>query len=437
MLFPRSPLCRAVIAAALALALAGCAVQRTGASAVMLSGGGSIDHHPEASSSNGSSQPEIPSFQELPSSESSSSSEAAPSASSSEVSSSEAPSSSSEAPSSSQAPVSSQTSISSQTSVSSQPEEQQEEPGNEDEEQPDNEEKDPDDEENWDNRDDDDEDDENEQKPEEDEHDEHRGDTRPTGWEDLKVKSGGSTVSDSAVSIVARIVQTEMGSSFPDEALKAQAVAAYTFVRYHNSVAGDVPSVILSSSVSDRVERLVREVAGEQISYNGRPILATYCSTSAGTTTSAKSVWGSSLPYLVPVESPGDKKSAYYHAETTMTAGTVRKKLENYLDIDLDGVSPKNWFDILSYWDDGPYVNKVSIAGQKETTGRVIRESILGLRSAAFEVEYDKVSNEFTFTTYGYGHGVGMSQMGAKYYADQGWDYVEILEHYYSGTTVG
>lgn len=423
MLFPRSPLCRAVIAAALALALAGCGSRGARASAAMLSGGGSVSDHQEASdhqgptSSDGASEAQTPSFQELPSSSesSSSSSEAAPPASSSEASSSEAPPSSS-----SQAPVSSQ------VPVSSQPEEQQ---PRDEEEQPDEEEE-PDDD--WDDQDDGGEDEE----PEEDEPNDDWSD-KTSDWEDLKVRSGGSTVSDSAVSIVARIVQTEMGSSFPDEALKAQAVAAYTFVRYHNSVEGNAPSVILSNSVSDRVNRLVREVAGEQISYNGKPILATYCAMSAGTTTSAQSVWGSALPYLVPVDSKGDKKAANYCVETTMSASSVRKKLENYLDVDLDGVSPKNWFNILSYWDGGPYVNKVSIAGQKETTGRVLRESILGLRSAAFEVEYDKVSNEFTFTTYGYGHGVGMSQMGAKYCADQGWDYVDILEHYYSGTTVG
>ena len=48
-------------------------------------------------------------------------------------------------------------------------------------------------------------------------------------------------------------------------------------------------------------------------------------------------------------------------------------------------------------------------------------------------MEYD---GQFTFTTYGYGHGVGMSQQGADYYAMQGWDYEEILTHYYTGTIV-
>lgn len=415
--FVRSPLCRAGIAAVLALALAGCAAQGTAASAVMLSGGGSVSDHREAESSGGSSEPETPSFQELPSSESSSSGEAAPPPSSSSDQASSA------APSSSEAPP-----------VSSQPEPEQPV-----EEEP--EEQDPDDDDGYDQDDPDDDDQDYDveyEEPEEDEPDDDDDRYGQTGdWEDLKVRSGGSTVSGSAVSIVGRIVQTEMGSSFPDEAIKAQAVAAYTFVRYHNSVAGDIPSVILSdpSRVTDKVDRLVREVAGEQITYNGKPILATYCSSSAGVTTSSQSVWGSSLPYLVAVKSEGDRSNLYYGSTTTISAGVVKSKLENYLNVDLNGVSPKMWFDILSYWDGGPYVNKVSIAGQKETTGRVIRESILNLRSAAFEVEYN--GSDFIFTTYGYGHGVGMSQLGAKYYADQGWDYVDILEHYYSGATVG
>ena len=50
--------------------------------------------------------------------------------------------------------------------------------------------------------------------------------------------------------------------------------------------------------------------------------------------------------------------------------------------------------------------------------------------------EYLDSRDEFIFTTYGYGHGVGMSQTGAMLMAAEGADYVEILEHYFPGTTV-
>ena len=249
------------------------------------------------------------------------------------------------------------------------------------------------------------------------------------------MQSGGSTIRDSAVSIVARIVQNEMGSSFPDEAIKAQAVAAYTFVRYHN-VTGSSPAVGLRTA-TDRVTRLVKEVAGEQITYGGQPILASYCAMSAGWTASSQSVWGRALPYLVPVESEGDETGSGFQSTKKLSSLEVQRKLEGALDVDLDGVEPEDWFTILSYWDDsGLYVDEVDIGGMVVTTGRKLRESIFSLRSTAFEVDYDPDGDQFLFTTYGYGHGVGMSQVGAGYYAKQGWDHVEILEHYYSGAVV-
>ena len=58
----------------------------------------------------------------------------------------------------------------------------------------------------------------------------------------------------------------------------------------------------------------------------------------------------------------------------------------------------------------------------------------LGLRSDDFGVTFDE--NGANFETYGYGHGVGMSQTGSNLYAKQGWTYVQILNHYYPGTTV-
>ena len=66
----------------------------------------------------------------------------------------------------------------------------------------------------------------------------------------------------------------------------------------------------------------------------------------------------------------------------------------------------------------------------------VIREQLLnfGLKSTCFEVKYR--SGKFVFTTYGYGHGVGMSQFGANGMAAEGYTYKEILEHYYPGTTI-
>ena len=58
------------------------------------------------------------------------------------------------------------------------------------------------------------------------------------------------------------------------------------------------------------------------------------------------------------------------------------------------------------------------------------------LRSHAYTIQYNSAKDQFTFTVRGYGHGVGLSQRGASAYADKGWDYVQILEHYYKGAKV-
>ena len=56
------------------------------------------------------------------------------------------------------------------------------------------------------------------------------------------------------------------------------------------------------------------------------------------------------------------------------------------------------------------------------------------LRSAAFDVIFE--NNTFVFTVSGYGHGVGMSQFGANYLAQQGSGYKEIIAAYYRGTEI-
>ena len=76
------------------------------------------------------------------------------------------------------------------------------------------------------------------------------------------------------------------------------------------------------------------------------------------------------------------------------------------------------------------YVDSLSVCGQT-VQGTALRKA-LGLRSACFTVVCQ--SGTFSFTTRGYGHGVGMSQWGAKALAEQGADYRAILAHYYPGT---
>lgn len=78
---------------------------------------------------------------------------------------------------------------------------------------------------------------------------------------------------------------------------------------------------------------------------------------------------------------------------------------------------PEDWFSDPEYIN-GHYVDSILVCGQ-QLSGREVRENLLEakINSAAFEVDYS--DGVFTFTTYGYGHGVGMSQQGADYYAMQ------------------
>ncbi len=94
---------------------------------------------------------------------------------------------------------------------------------------------------------------------------------------------------------------------------------------------------------------------------------------------------------------------------------------------------------MITAYEDGQYVGSMSIDGQTSCSGRTFRERIMSykINSAAFKISYDSSSDTFTITTYGKGHGVGMSQWGAQILAEyMGYNYVDILLHYYPGTEV-
>jgi SrtB family sortase len=256
----------------------------------------------------------------------------------------------------------------------------------------------------------------------------------------LTVTSGGRKVTGDAFDIVSRVVQNEVGSSFHVEAIKAQAVAAYSFI-LQGSQNGGTASVLLASSASNKVKNAVAEVLGEYLTYNGRVAFTPYHATSAGATTSSQAVWGGSYPYLVSVDSSIEVTLSGFQTTTRMSRQKVEGLLSSKLGITADG-DPADWFEILSE-DPGGYNGEMAVCGQTRSrsgskiTGRLLRESVLGLRSACFTVDYDDSGDQFIFTTYGYGHGVGMSQNGANLYASQeGWNYEDILMHYYPGTSL-
>lgn len=264
----------------------------------------------------------------------------------------------------------------------------------------------------------------------------------PTGYGTLNVIDGSTPVTGDTYEILCRVVQNEVGNTTALESTKAMAVASYSYIKYYNDYLGRAPTLRLSAAEpGDQVKACVKEVLGQAVYYNGRYANCTYFSISCGVTTTAQSVWGTTqYPYLVSVDSSIEVGYSYswspYEKNYTFTAEQMAQKMNSALGTALDPVNddPADWLEITSRTD-GKYVGTVRV-GNTVTTGRKIRENILGLRSHAFDISYDKGSRSFTVTTYGYGHGVGMSQTGSMLYAQQGWDYVQILNHYYPGTVV-
>jgi len=262
----------------------------------------------------------------------------------------------------------------------------------------------------------------------------------------------GNEIEGDAFDIVARTVQGEIGSRFHAEAVKAQAVAVYTFIRYQNAN-GVVPNLPVAATATDRIRDLTREVFGELIYHNGRIINSVFSASSAGFTSSARNVWGSDVVYLQSIRTDFDIEHNDPNIDRTVTytAAEIRDAVSRQTGIQLTG-NPANWFRIINHVDT-VYVGQMTVGGQTTfmnnnreiaITGRVFRERIMGFgidgrlfRSASFTFEYDAPSDSFTFTFRGYGHGVGMSQNGANILAThRGLNYRQILQHYYIGVEV-
>ena len=254
----------------------------------------------------------------------------------------------------------------------------------------------------------------------------------------------GTYKTGSARDIIAGAVVGEIWNEFPDEAVKAQAVAEYTYIKKQNEM-GLRPTVSLKTDIYDRIYKLVDEVFGEAIYYNGEMIQSVFYASSCGYTNSAENVWNVYYPYLVSVDCPLDKTTDPNLGSTdSYSSDYMKNAVQSTLGITLTG-DPSTWFKINSTLDnrENGWVTSVSVGGMtkangKTIDGRVIRETVLGysLKSAAFELKYDEGSDRFIFTTYGHGHGVGMSQYGAKALAENGYSYKQILQHYFTGVEI-
>ena len=188
-------------------------------------------------------------------------------------------------------------------------------------------------------------------------------------------------VTGSAVDIIARVVNQEVGPSFHVEAIKAQAVAAYTFVKYNG---GRCSGLGMRSNVSDKVYNAVAEVIGQALYYDGKFCLAQFYASSGGTTANCKDIFTADLPYLRAVESVYDKLyDPYYGKQYNYSVEYVRSTFECALGIKLSD-NPENWIKVV-YGDNSSYAAKVVIDGKKTVKGTTFK-SYFGFRTASFSV---------------------------------------------------
>ena len=260
------------------------------------------------------------------------------------------------------------------------------------------------------------------------------------------VNAGGTIITDTAVNVVAAAVMAEIGDGFDDEAIKAQAIAAYTYIKYYNL--NNQRAYIAKRTPSEKVLNLVKQVIGKALYYDGTLIQAVYTASTAGRTASAKNVWGIDYPYLQSMDTEFIDKEydINYGRKPTFTSEEIKEYVRSNTGIILSG-DPSEWIKIDSYVD-GKFVGQMTIGGQQKfnngtrdvtITGRVFRETIMDydIRSACFEISYDPSADLFTITTYGYGHCVGLSQHGANILASKfGYTYDQILKFYYQGVEI-
>ncbi|MNO17774.1 Amidase enhancer precursor [compost metagenome] len=269
---------------------------------------------------------------------------------------------------------------------------------------------------------------------------------------------------------VSGVLAAEMPADFELEALKAQAVAARTFI-VRRLLAGDrsgvpVPGADVTDTVSHqayvsrstleqkwthggksaglaKVRRAVRETRGVVMTYQGQPITASFFASSGGYTENSEDYWNAAVPYLRSVASPWDQEITPNLAVTyTFTNAELIQKLgiedipasgdlaDSSLAKPISSSSSGLSAEVLSLTD-GHRVKKISIGGTV-FTGREVREK-LGLRSSQFT--WKRKGSKVLITTYGNGHGVGMSQWGANGMAKEGSTATQILKHYYSGVS--
>jgi len=254
------------------------------------------------------------------------------------------------------------------------------------------------------------------------------------------------------------VLAAEVPPSFEMEALKAQAVAARTYILYKKNYLTDKSSHKGADVCTDykhckayisiekakekwgnktheylkRFAQAVSETLGQVAVYENKVINAVFHAASSGRTENSSDVWGGEpVPYLVSTESLGDLNDENYFSTVSYTIDEFKNIIKSYNSNAQFSDDPSQWIGRAEYTTGGSIAN-MNICGVN-IKGTKIRE-LFSLRSAAFTLSLK--GDKFTFEVRGYGHGVGMSQNGAQYLAKQGSTYIDILKWYYKGIEV-
>ncbi|GAA0367402.1 stage II sporulation protein D [Bacillus horti] len=252
------------------------------------------------------------------------------------------------------------------------------------------------------------------------------------------------------------VVAAEMPTDFELEALKAQALAARTYIvrRLVEKDFSDVPEGALVTDTiqhqvylneeelqerwgfnyernRNKIQQAVMETVGQVLTYEGKPITATFFSTSNGYTENSEDYWNAELPYLRSVESPWDEESPRFEEVIRMGIQEFQQKLGVTLTQTTSTNQDQPVAAILSRTA-GNRVKEVKV-GDQTFSGKDLREK-LEISSSHFDINLD--GQELVIRTKGWGHGVGMSQWGANGMAKEGYGAEEIVKYYYQGIDV-
>ncbi len=250
------------------------------------------------------------------------------------------------------------------------------------------------------------------------------------------------------------VVAAEMPASYDTEALKAQAVAACSYMVYRSENNPDTsehkgawvcndPShckgYLTQAQMKQtwgednyaqyyaKIASAVGAVTGQILTYDGEPVNAVFHAVSAGVTERAADVWGQDVPYLQAVESFVDVNAAQYLSSVEFTSS----ELYALLSIIKPDINDSLTVGEITRTESGGV--RSAVIGGVTFTGVQLR-SALSLRSTNFEI--GRKDGLFTFTVKGYGHCVGMSQYGAGQLAASGMGYEEILKTYYTDVEI-